>query len=406
MSGNGMGNCLPQHLPQHLPEHLPKRKSVAVEALESRVCLSDAVAGVGAARVAGPAGGAFQVQIHSQTQTHEVGHAAAQAKHVLPGHGTYSVMAFGKSVDAAGYGRAEQLDSHLESPGGWNNGKVRFADGSRAGHVPGFAGMHAFPLPGQGQVIAFVPGSAVLPVPLPGMGTNPDPVVWGDSAGATTDAALKPDTSTRGGAAARGETQVVRNHVITANGKTMTTYFVTTEVPAVTVQTIPTPVASTSSSRQALAEMLDRADSRQNARTASASRISESTSNPFASLAQAAARFGSEIVQQALPRFHVPSAEEIAAQLQAAAVQATARVVVTSQPMLEFAHMGSPFKLVADSMAAFIEESAVVPSVVAQARSQGPWVLTAGVVAADLIVLTYLHRRGTKAKRRVALQVA
>lgn len=69
---------------------------------------------------------------------------------------------------------------------------------------------------------------------------------------------------------------------------------------------------------------------------------------------------------------------------------------VSVPKLFEFAHLGSPMTLLADSMAGFIEDSAAIPvatSVAAQARSQMPWLITASVIAADVVLLTYMHRR-------------
>ena len=73
----------------------------------------------------------------------------------------------------------------------------------------------------------------------------------------------------------------------------------------------------------------------------------------------------------------------------------------------DIAHMGSPFALLADSVAAFVEESSAVPNFIAaaQTNSRGPWALTAGVVAADVVVLTYVYRRKST-RRRAQLAMA
>jgi hypothetical protein len=68
----------------------------------------------------------------------------------------------------------------------------------------------------------------------------------------------------------------------------------------------------------------------------------------------------------------------------------------------EIVHLGSPFTLLADSLASFVEESATVNNVLAQARPTKPWALTFTVLAADLVVVSYVYRR-KKTSRRVAL---
>jgi membrane protein implicated in regulation of membrane protease activity len=54
----------------------------------------------------------------------------------------------------------------------------------------------------------------------------------------------------------------------------------------------------------------------------------------------------------------------------------------------------------ADSLASFVEDSASMPVAAAQVRSQGPWMLTFGVLAADVVVLTYMHRKSVKRRMR------
>ena len=59
-----------------------------------------------------------------------------------------------------------------------------------------------------------------------------------------------------------------------------------------------------------------------------------------------------------------------------------------------YAPLNLPYTLVADSIAAFADRSASLSAaVVADARVGGPWTLTAGVLAADLVAIAYIHRR-------------
>ena len=61
--------------------------------------------------------------------------------------------------------------------------------------------------------------------------------------------------------------------------------------------------------------------------------------------------------------------------------------------------MNLSYTLLADSIAAFADRSASLSAaVVADARVGGPWALTAGVLAADVIALAYIHRRRLKAR--------
>lgn len=99
----------------------------------------------------------------------------------------------------------------------------------------------------------------------------------------------------------------------------------------------------------------------------------------------------------------VPAGAMLGAANPAVAVAAKAAVAVvpnvTVPKMFEFAHLGSPMTLLADSMAGFIEDSAgiaVATSVVSSAQSQMPWLITATVIAADIVLLTYMHKRRSK----------
>jgi hypothetical protein len=86
-----------------------------------------------------------------------------------------------------------------------------------------------------------------------------------------------------------------------------------------------------------------------------------------------------------------------------ASLAAAVAPAVTSVAAYEIKYMGSPFALLADSVATFVEESATVTNVVAQATSRGPWALTATVIAADVVILTYVYRRkSTRARAQRA----
>jgi hypothetical protein len=91
----------------------------------------------------------------------------------------------------------------------------------------------------------------------------------------------------------------------------------------------------------------------------------------------------------------VASAIDAATNLLAPLAETAASVASAVAPVAayEIAHMGSPFALLADSVAAFAEESATISNAVAQASARGPWTLTVGVIAADVMVLTYVYRR-------------
>jgi hypothetical protein len=79
------------------------------------------------------------------------------------------------------------------------------------------------------------------------------------------------------------------------------------------------------------------------------------------------------------------------------------------QRSFEFAHMGWPLSLLADSMANFAEDSAataartmpaaVTRGLAATVDRSAAWAVTATVVAADVVVLTYLNRRSARRRR-------
>jgi hypothetical protein len=95
----------------------------------------------------------------------------------------------------------------------------------------------------------------------------------------------------------------------------------------------------------------------------------------------------------------VDAATNLFAPLAQTAASVASAVAPAAAVTYEIAHMGSPFALLADSLATFVEESATVTNVVAQANARGPWALTAGVTAADVVVLTYVYRRKTTRRR-------
>jgi hypothetical protein len=102
---------------------------------------------------------------------------------------------------------------------------------------------------------------------------------------------------------------------------------------------------------------------------------------------------------QALVSSAVDAASNLLAPVARSASAVTPVASVTSAAAYDIAHMGSPFALLADSLAGFVEESASVSNVVAHADKRGPWTLTAGVIAADVVVLTYVYRRKSTRRR-------
>jgi hypothetical protein len=96
------------------------------------------------------------------------------------------------------------------------------------------------------------------------------------------------------------------------------------------------------------------------------------------------------------------------AKVEAFVAEAVAAAVapVAARRVFEFASLGSPFTLLADSVAAFVEDSAAMPresspllAAAAPAQPNSPWALTATVIAADIVLLTYMHRRRIQARR-------
>jgi hypothetical protein len=83
--------------------------------------------------------------------------------------------------------------------------------------------------------------------------------------------------------------------------------------------------------------------------------------------------------------------------------------MLATPPTFHIERMGSPWALIADPMAAFAEESASIPvaladgnasaDVASAAGSRRAWTITAGVAAADVVVLYYLYHNATAARR-------
>jgi hypothetical protein len=445
------------------------KRRFAIETLESRVCLSNAIAAATPVvivhqQVAVGSAGSFTTaaigtsplasgpssdcdssstsapvastgtQSNNTTFTFHT-HERGRHEHMLPGGANYSVMGFKQesaavAADGIGWGKGSFVNARFDND---NSGGAREYHETFNGTTGG-TGM--WPV---GSAITFshyivrefVIGVGVMQPPpqIPAEpGTYPTTPNDGATGGATKQQAPALDQSGSGqtsGAgsikvgprASRGSNGNVAGNVI---GKTSTTTagtgseFVTT---GATLGPISTPAvlgvsssSPSSSSRQALVEVIDTAGGESRGGSGlraaiSGLRISDASSDRFGALANS---LGGSFVESMLPKipFALPTAADIAANLESAAAQAAARVVVTSQPAFQFAHMGSPFALVADSMMAFIEESASTPAVAHPTHSQGPWMLTFAVVAADLVVLTYMHRRGLKSRRRLIAQTA
>jgi len=93
---------------------------------------------------------------------------------------------------------------------------------------------------------------------------------------------------------------------------------------------------------------------------------------------------------------------------------ATADFTDTTPRMYEFAHMGWPVSLLADSVASFADDSLAATGVTggatgplargtaAQSAWGRAWTVTAAVVAADVVLLTYINRSAAVRRRRAA----
>lgn len=96
----------------------------------------------------------------------------------------------------------------------------------------------------------------------------------------------------------------------------------------------------------------------------------------------------------------LPRAAEASAVTAVAAATAAAE---TPQRLFGYARLSLPYVLVADSIAAFAEESASIGSGLAAGGAEeahpappAPWAFTLGVVAADAFALSYIHRKTLK----------
>jgi hypothetical protein len=90
-----------------------------------------------------------------------------------------------------------------------------------------------------------------------------------------------------------------------------------------------------------------------------------------------------------------------------AAVDAAVHLIPSSpRRVFEFAQLGSPFALLADSVAGFVEDSASLPRASVESQRHVAWLITATVVAADAVLLTYAHRKSKKLRTARAAVLA
>jgi len=74
----------------------------------------------------------------------------------------------------------------------------------------------------------------------------------------------------------------------------------------------------------------------------------------------------------------------------------------TTRKVFEFTRFGAPFTLLADSVAAFTEESALIPTSLSPNKisHNRAWMLTLTVVGADALLLTHYWRKTRKSPRK------
>jgi hypothetical protein len=105
-----------------------------------------------------------------------------------------------------------------------------------------------------------------------------------------------------------------------------------------------------------------------------------------------------------------PAAESQAPAPQAAAPGFAQKLAgaVKSVRHFDFASMGDPLALLSDPLAAFVDESISLGKSVASigVQSSGAWSVTAAVIAADVVLLTYLYRRDQRGRQRRKVQPA
>lgn len=109
------------------------------------------------------------------------------------------------------------------------------------------------------------------------------------------------------------------------------------------------------------------------------------------------AELGGEVTS---PNAISPDALGAVASAAAARVQSvigdTLESFAPAQRIFTFAHLGSPLNFVGDSVASFVEDSAsaTITAVAGMTNpsTTGPWALTFTVLAADAILLAYIHR--------------
>jgi hypothetical protein len=89
------------------------------------------------------------------------------------------------------------------------------------------------------------------------------------------------------------------------------------------------------------------------------------------------------------------------------AVSAAVHALPAPRQIFQFARIGSPFMLLADSVGEFIQESASMTGMITQpSAAQHPraWTVTFTVIAADVAMLSYYFHTRRKARLAQAMQ--
>jgi hypothetical protein len=92
----------------------------------------------------------------------------------------------------------------------------------------------------------------------------------------------------------------------------------------------------------------------------------------------------------------------------AAMVERLASMIVPRR-VFNFARLGDPLAMLNDPLAAFVDESASSSNATvigSAAGSSGAWGVTCAVIAADVVLLTYMYRKGRRSRGRMNLDGA
>jgi hypothetical protein len=186
--------------------------------------------------------------------------------------------------------------------------------------------------------------------------------------------------------------------VVIASKQTPPTSDATTSLTTPSVQTVAA-VVDHATSAQRVVEVLDSADAAPFVTVAhvpAGALASAPAAHPIDNLWTIAPSGGETKIVATGPVVATALAPSALAATASSMVAAAAVDAMQGVPQyFEFAHLGSPLMLLADSVGNFVRESASIPMTIATAdvQSQSPWLLTIGVIAADVVLLTYMHRR-------------